>query len=102
MKSQVEKEADEDKAAYDKYECWCQTNRGKNTEAVAVAEKRIEELSAFLEEAVGTQAQLKTEIEALEKGIAEDQEALNTATELKMKETEEFHTAEKDAKECID
>jgi len=102
MKTQVEKEADDDKDAFDKYECWCTTNRGLKTEAVATAEKRIEELASFLEEAAGNQAKLKTEIEALEQAIVEDQDALKTATALKMQETEEFHASEKDAKEVVE
>merc|ERR1719393_428921 len=46
MKTQVEKEAEEDKEAYDKYACWCQTNDAEKTAAIANAEKRIEELTA--------------------------------------------------------
>merc|ERR1719203_1815178 len=69
MKKQVEKEAEQDQAAYEKYGCWCTANKDAKTEAVAAAEKRIEQLEAFLEEVVGLQAQLQTEISNLEKSI---------------------------------
>merc|ERR1719161_3471537 len=66
MKTQVEKEGEEDKAAYDKYACWCETNDKEKTDAIEAAEKAIEDLSAKIEEYAALQAQLKTEIEKLE------------------------------------
>mmetsp|Transcript_95090 Transcript_95090/g.255790 ORF Transcript_95090/g.255790 Transcript_95090/m.255790 type:complete len:718 (-) Transcript_95090:90-2243(-) len=101
MNAQVQKDAKADEDAYDKYNCWCTTNRGLKTEAVETAEKRIVQLEAFLEEAVGTEAQLKTEISTLEEDIAADQEALRTATALSEQESEEFRAAEADSKESV-
>jgi len=101
MKEQVEKDADGDKEAFDKYNCWCETNRGLKTEAVVIAEKRITQLESFIEEAAGLEAQLKTEIGSLEEGIAEDQDALRTAAAIREKDMAEFQTAEKDSKESI-
>eukprot|EP00444_Apocalathium_aciculiferum_P008504 CAMPEP_0183399260 /NCGR_PEP_ID=MMETSP0370-20130417/11814_1 /TAXON_ID=268820 /ORGANISM="Peridinium aciculiferum, Strain PAER-2" /LENGTH=727 /DNA_ID=CAMNT_0025580385 /DNA_START=54 /DNA_END=2237 /DNA_ORIENTATION=- len=101
MKDQVEKDAKADEEAYDKYNCWCGTNQGLKTEAVEIAEKRIIQVEAFLEEAAGTEAQLKTEISSLEEGIAADQEALRTATSLREQESEEFRAAEADSKESV-
>merc|ERR1719335_1017704 len=55
MKATVEKEGEEDKAAYDKYACWCQTNDAEKTKAIEDAEKAIEALSALIEELAGLQ-----------------------------------------------
>merc|ERR1719375_807110 len=65
MKAQVEKEAAEDLAAFDKYKCWCKTSESEKTAAVENAEKKIAELEAFIEEAASLEGQLKTEIETL-------------------------------------
>jgi len=90
MKAQVEKEGDLDREAYDKYKCWCITSEKEKTASVTAAEAKIEELTAFIEEAAGTEGNLKTEIATLEADIAEDTDALETATAMKEKETAEF------------
>eukprot|EP00928_Gymnodinium_smaydae_P047684 TRINITY_DN31837_c0_g1_i1.p1 TRINITY_DN31837_c0_g1~~TRINITY_DN31837_c0_g1_i1.p1 ORF type:complete len:753 (-),score=309.39 TRINITY_DN31837_c0_g1_i1:57-2234(-) len=101
MKSQVEKEAKEDETAYSKYECWCTTNDKEKTEAIEEAASRIADLVAFLEEGVAKEGQLKSEIESLAADIAEDKDALASATALREKEKGEFEAAEKDMKETL-
>jgi hypothetical protein len=99
MKAQTEKEAAEDLAAYDKYNCWCETNEKEKTEAIAAGEQRIAELAAFIEESAAKQAELKTEIESLTSDIAEDNTALEEATGVRAKEHGDFLTEEADIKE---
>eukprot|EP00747_Dinoflagellata_sp_TGD_P140446 gnl/TRDRNA2_/TRDRNA2_176011_c0_seq43.p1 gnl/TRDRNA2_/TRDRNA2_176011_c0~~gnl/TRDRNA2_/TRDRNA2_176011_c0_seq43.p1 ORF type:complete len:686 (+),score=248.27 gnl/TRDRNA2_/TRDRNA2_176011_c0_seq43:68-2125(+) len=94
MRTTVNKEADEDKEAYDTYKCWCETNEKEKTEAISSAEALIEELTSFIEEAAGTEGRLKTEIAALAADIADDTDALETATAMKEKETAEFEADE--------
>eukprot|EP00747_Dinoflagellata_sp_TGD_P140447 gnl/TRDRNA2_/TRDRNA2_176011_c0_seq44.p1 gnl/TRDRNA2_/TRDRNA2_176011_c0~~gnl/TRDRNA2_/TRDRNA2_176011_c0_seq44.p1 ORF type:complete len:685 (+),score=253.78 gnl/TRDRNA2_/TRDRNA2_176011_c0_seq44:68-2122(+) len=101
MRTTVNKEADEDKEAYDTYKCWCVTNEKEKTEAIANAEATIEELTAFLEEAAGTEGRLKTEIAALEADLADDTDALETATAMKEKETAEFEADEAYMKQTL-
>jgi len=101
MKAQVEKEAKEDANANENFMCWCKTNKNEKNAAVEAAQAKISELEAFIEKAAGLEAQLKTEIEALESDIAEDQDSLATATALKDKETAEYKTTSADLKECI-
>jgi len=90
MKQQVEKDAEDDTAAYDKYMCWCDTNRKEKTAAIKNAEEQIEELTAFVEEAAAKESELKTEIATLEDDIADDEAALTTATAVREKEQSEF------------
>jgi len=99
MKSQVETEATEDLAAYDKYMCWCETNEKEKTAAIEEDQARIEELSSFLEEAAANIGGLKTEIESLASDIAEDQDALSTAVASRDKELAAFQAEEADMKE---
>merc|ERR1711933_695348 len=60
MKAQVEKEAEQDDLAYNKYSCWCTTTEKEKTAAIEEASARIDELTAFIGEAVAKDAQLKT------------------------------------------
>jgi len=99
MKDQVEKEASSDMVGYNKYMCWCDTNRKEKTEAVEIATKKIAELTTFLEEGAAKKEKLKTEIEGLTADIAEDTEALATATALRQDENSKFKGAEADMKE---
>lgn len=101
MKEQVESEAEADKEAYEKYQCWCETNKGVKDAAVEEAAAKITELEAFLEESTGLEGTLRTGIASLEASIAEDQDSLQKATALREEENAEYTTAEKDSKECI-
>jgi len=101
MKAQVEKEAEEDAKAYEKYQCWCGSNKKIKDEAVEDAKAKIGSLEAFLEEAAGKVATLMTDISALEDAIAEDQSSMSKATDLRMEEAGEYTTASKDSKEAI-
>merc|ERR1719478_314306 len=92
---------DNDKESFDKYICWCETSEAEKTAAVEAAQKKITELGFFLEETAGTSAELKTEIAGLAQDIADDQDALATATEQRHKENEAFLVEEADLKECI-
>jgi len=99
MKDQVEKEASADMVGYNKYMCWCDTNRKEKTEAVEIATKKIAELTTFLEEGAAKKDKLKTEIEGLAADIAQDTETLATATAQRQDENSKFKGAEADMKE---
>jgi chromosome segregation ATPase len=99
MKATCEKEGSMDLEAYDKYMCWCETNEKEKTQAIADAEAKIAELTAFIEESVAKEGQLKSEIAALEEDIAQSTEALQTATAQREKEHDEFLGEEADMKE---
>merc|ERR1719253_503659 len=101
MKVQTEKDAKADLESYDKYMCWCKTNDAAKTTAIADAQATIEELTAFVEESKAKEGQLKTEIGQLQTDIAEDTDALATATATREKENEEFKATETDLTETI-
>merc|ERR1719464_2535444 len=98
MKVQVEKDAKADQAAYDKYMCWCKTNKEEKTAAVEIAEKRIDALATAIEEAAAKAGELKTEISGLEDDIDSDKDALATATSVREEENKAFLAAEADMK----
>jgi len=101
MKAQVEKDFADDQDAQQKRDCWCETNKKAKDAAVEAAQAKIDDLSAFIEEAAGTEGSLKTEISSLADGIVEDQDSLDQATALRAKENGEFEAEAADSKECI-
>jgi len=101
MKAQTEKEATEDMEAYDKYKCWCVNTEAEKTAAIAAANKHLDELNAFVEEAAGKEGELKTEIAGLTDDIAEDEQALSTAKTMRAEENKEFLAEEADVKETL-
>merc|ERR1719163_1278390 len=96
MLAQLEKEAEEDEAIYDKMACWCETNDKEKTKSIADAEARISDLTTKIEELTANSARLNTEIKNLEKEVAANQDALDKATSIREKELAEFNAEEKD------
>merc|ERR1719311_1243125 len=101
MVAQLEKEAEEDEEVYETMGCWCETNDKAKTKSIADAESRIADLTAAIEEGTAQSAKLNTEIENLNKEIAKNQGALDTATALRTKQLAEFNEEEKDMLQSI-
>merc|ERR1719446_1208535 len=101
MLKQLEKEAEEDEAIYDKMACWCETNDKEKTKAIADAEARISDLTTKIEELTAQSARLNTEIANLEKEVAANQKALDAATAIRQKELAEFNAEEKDLLQSV-
>ena len=73
--------------------CWCETNEKEKTEAIANAEAKIEELTAFIEEADSTVKQLDKEIEIHYKQVKEAETQMKIASEEREAQNKEFQTA---------
>jgi len=101
MQAQVNKDAAADEAAHEKYMCWCKTNEEAKTQAIADAESRIDELTSLLEELAARESSLKTQIAALKQDIADDQDALASATSVRNEENSAFLAEEADLKETV-
>ena len=97
----MEKEGEEDEEIYDQLACWCETNGKEKTKAIADAEATVEDLTTKIEELTATSGRLNTEIKNLEKEVAENQEALDSATAIREKELAELNAEEKDALQAI-
>merc|ERR1719371_49524 len=80
MIGQLEKEAEEDEEVYETMGCWCVTNDKAKTKSIADSEQSISDLAAAIEGFTASSARLNTEIANLEKEIAKNSEALDTAT----------------------
>jgi len=96
MLKQLEKEAEEDEDLYDKMGCWCVTYEKEKKKSIAGGESRIVELKASIEELAGEYARFNAEVENLQKELAKNSEALDSATALRTKQLAEFDADEKD------
>jgi len=99
MQATANSEAKADEEIYAKMSCWCETNDKEKTAAIAEAEKRIEALTATIETGSARAGELATMISGLNDEIAEDTDALNTATALRQKEKEDFEAEDADLSE---
>jgi len=101
MQKQLAKEAKEDQEVYDKVSCWCETNGKEKSRAVEIAEQRIAQLNANIEEFSARSAELKTDIEKVEEDVATNQQTLNKAAAMREKENAAFSAEEKDMIQSI-
>eukprot|EP00448_Togula_jolla_P023927 CAMPEP_0170592268 /NCGR_PEP_ID=MMETSP0224-20130122/12837_1 /TAXON_ID=285029 /ORGANISM="Togula jolla, Strain CCCM 725" /LENGTH=721 /DNA_ID=CAMNT_0010916169 /DNA_START=44 /DNA_END=2209 /DNA_ORIENTATION=+ len=101
MKEQVQKEADEDLAAYDKYSCWCTNGEKEKTAAIESATSQIDELTSANSEGLAKEGELKTMIGELAASIEEDKNALATATAIREKEKETYLAEAADMNETL-
>jgi len=101
MLKQLEKEAEEDEAVYEKMACWCETNDKEKTKAIKEAEAKIAALEAKIEDLAALSVRLQTEIKNLEGEIFEYQGALEKATALRQKQTAEFNGEEKELLDSV-
>merc|ERR1719389_572983 len=81
--------------------CWCETNDKAKTKSIADSEQSISDLTAAIEGFTASSAKLNTEIANLEKEIAKNSQALDTATAMREKELAEFNAEEKESLQTI-
>jgi chromosome segregation ATPase len=92
----MEKEGEEDEEVFEKMGCWCVTNEKAKTKSIADAEQAISDLTSAIEELTAISAKLNTEVAMLEKEMAKNTEALDSATAMREKELAEFNAEEKE------
>merc|ERR1719161_1298769 len=101
MHADLEKEKAEDEELYDKLFCWCETVGKEKTAAIEIANKRIEGLSADVQQMFAKSQELEAAIAQLEKEIADNDAALRKADEMRQKELAEFNKNEKELLQSI-
>jgi len=99
MKATAESEAKEDEEIYGKMGCWCETNDKEKTEAIKVAEGRIEALTSTIETGTARAGELQTMIDGLKDEMAADQDARDQAAAIREKEKEDFEAEDQDLSE---
>lgn len=99
MKSQVEEEKKDDKAWYDKFMCWCKTNKKEKKKAIEDATAHLEELNGNIETAGATLKTVKSEIKVAAGDLGEDQESYEEVKKIRDQEKADFDKEEADLKE---
>eukprot|EP00928_Gymnodinium_smaydae_P035485 TRINITY_DN2496_c0_g1_i3.p1 TRINITY_DN2496_c0_g1~~TRINITY_DN2496_c0_g1_i3.p1 ORF type:complete len:709 (-),score=280.86 TRINITY_DN2496_c0_g1_i3:72-2198(-) len=102
MQTTLENEMQEDKALYDKLNCWCHGNTLEKDEAIDKSTAKIEQLSADIESLSAKSSELKTSIGEIEAKVAEDKKTLAEATALREKQLQEAHGAGLDSTQAIE
>jgi len=101
MKEELEQEAANEAAMYDKMVCWCETTEKEKTKAIADGEAKDELLTSTIEGCSARFGQLATEIDYMKKQIVEDTDKLKTATAIRENEQRDFREEEKDMVQAI-
>jgi hypothetical protein len=96
MTTQLQKEQDQDNEMMETMNCWCETYDKEKTAAILAAEDSIASLKTTSEENGAAAALYTQQIAALEKQLAQAEEALASATEQRKKRLAEFTAEEKD------
>jgi len=101
MKAELQSEAANDQAIFDKLDCWCTTNKKDKATAVDSSNRAITSLVSDIERLSAKAAELKTNVGQLNKEIAANKAALAQATSVREKENSEFNQDEKDMMQSI-
>eukprot|EP00928_Gymnodinium_smaydae_P035484 TRINITY_DN2496_c0_g1_i1.p1 TRINITY_DN2496_c0_g1~~TRINITY_DN2496_c0_g1_i1.p1 ORF type:complete len:707 (-),score=291.02 TRINITY_DN2496_c0_g1_i1:62-2182(-) len=102
MQTTLENEMQEDKALYDKLNCWCHGNTLEKDEAIEKSTSKIEQLTSDIESLSAKSSELKTSIGEIEAKVAEDKKTLAEATALREKQLQEAHGAGLDSTQAIE
>mmetsp|Transcript_36973 Transcript_36973/g.102739 ORF Transcript_36973/g.102739 Transcript_36973/m.102739 type:complete len:728 (-) Transcript_36973:186-2369(-) len=101
MQNDLEQEYKEDEDTFKELSCWCKTNEQEKKTAIEAARQQIEALEAKIEASSGMSGELSVTLEQLKRAIAENEEALATATVIRQKEAADFHVQEKELLESV-
>merc|ERR1719262_1806921 len=101
MKAELEAERDDDEKVHEMLSCWCETNEKEKSKAVELAQQKIAALESAIAEYLGKMQELKAKLKDTKDAYNRDWDALNEATEMRMKEGQEFHKGETDLLDAI-
>jgi len=102
MAKTLEKDMDEDEAIFKELACWCHSGRQEKEDAVKASTAKIAELGSLIEGSAAKSSELKATIKELEEGLVSDKQALAEATELREKQSAEFHSKETDSVQAVE
>jgi len=79
-----------------KWDAGVKLTTGKKTKAITDGDARVNQLTTFIEELTASSSRLNAEIKDLNNEVKKNDEALDSATELRTKQLAEFNAEEKD------
>lgn len=102
LMKQVEKEGDTEKSLYEDFVCWGKTIIDEKTRSNAAAKSRLAELEAYFADLDSGRIELTSERTDLEKEISGLMDDMESASEMRNKEHDDFLDAEDEMKKAID
>jgi len=88
-------------SSYDKYACWCEDTLARKAKDISNAKTLIEELKNSIEKLKGEVAGHASEIQHLDKLMAENKESQREATEVRDNENADFEKEKTESEQCI-
>jgi len=101
MKTELNKELEDDKAVYEQLMCWCTTGKQDKKAAIEMANANIGSLTATMGEAAGKIEESKSKRKATMDEMYADQKGLGEATAQRMSDNQAFHGEETDLLDAI-
>mmetsp|Transcript_948 Transcript_948/g.2068 ORF Transcript_948/g.2068 Transcript_948/m.2068 type:complete len:663 (+) Transcript_948:88-2076(+) len=102
MREQLDSEQKEDDASKEKMDCWCNSNGDAKEQAIAIAGKQMDSLTATIGDRTAFSAKMKADIAALDEDVESNKAALERATAIRDEEAAKFHAEERDLLQSID
>jgi chromosome segregation ATPase len=94
ISTQLSKDADEDEKIDEEMECWCKRNIAGKTKAIEDNTEKKGQLESEIESLRAKSQQLYTEIANLDEEVKKNEEAIETALEMRKKDLADFNAAE--------
>jgi hypothetical protein len=101
IKDQLEKDADDDAALHEEYDCWCKSTNKKRSKLISDNTEKAAALTNQIEGLRAKSTRLNTEIEGITTEVNDNQKALDTAVTMRKKNMAEFNANEKSAVSSI-
>lgn len=101
MKAELKAEADKEAEMYERMVCWCETNEKEKKQAIVEAEAKDVQLTSEIEARSAKFGELAADIANTKQEVAENTEALKTATSIREGEAEKFRGEENDMVQAV-
>lgn len=102
MKATLKKEMDEDKTLHGKLRCWCHDNKYEKDNSISEGQTKISELESTIETLSAQGKEFAAKLEATEKDVADNKNALAEAQALRNKQLEAFNGDERDSIQALE
>mmetsp|Transcript_7244 Transcript_7244/g.18075 ORF Transcript_7244/g.18075 Transcript_7244/m.18075 type:complete len:737 (-) Transcript_7244:101-2311(-) len=96
MQKKVTEEGKKEEEAYDKFMCYCKTNKGELTESIETAKAKIDSLGAALKQAGESKTQTEADLKDHQGSRAEAKDTMAQATALREKEAAAYAKVKSD------
>jgi len=101
LQKNVEQDGKNEQEGFDKFACWCEKTMERKAKDINDAKELITEMEVLMKKLNGEIASHGAEIAQLEKDIAQNNEAVQDATELRNKENKEYEAEKTETEQCL-